>query len=111
LLQAMQKDSGIALSELNVDGGAIANDFLAQFQADVLQTKVNRPQVLESTALGAALLAGLHIGYWTKEDLFVERNIERQFVPTMNESDINKLLKRWHKAVERSKQWVETDDE
>ena len=111
LLQAMQKDSDIELSELNVDGGAIANNFLAQFQADVLQTRVNRPTILESTALGAAFLAGLKVGYWNQQDLLVERKIEREFKPQMTVDDVNKLLKQWHKAVDRSKQWVETEDE
>ena len=82
VLKAMQTDSGIALSQLNVDGGAIANDFLAQFQADVLQTPVTRPKVLESTALGAAYLAGLKVGYWSLEDLGAVREVEREFEPS-----------------------------
>lgn len=110
VLNAMQKDSGIELSQLNVDGGAIANDFLAQFQADVLQKPVTRPKVLESTALGAAYLAGLAVGYWQMSDLTKTREIERQFEPKLDVETIARLLKRWHKAVERSKQWVEADD-
>ena len=109
VLLAMQEDSGITLSQLNVDGGAIANNFLAQFQADVLQTPVVRPKVLESTALGAAYLAGLKVGYWTMADLDKVREIERQFEPTMNPEAATKLITRWHKAVERSKEWVESD--
>ena len=111
VLQAMQADSGIELRQLNVDGGAIANDFLAQFQADVLQTPVTRPQVLESTALGAAFLAGLSVDYWVISDLVKERKIDRQFEPQQAAGDISKLLKQWHKAVERSKQWIEVDDD
>ena len=111
LMQAMQVDSGIKLSQLNVDGGAIANDFLAQFQADVLQTAVTRPQVLESTALGAAFLAGLGVDYWSMDDLQKERKIERQFEPDLAPEQVIKLLKQWHKAVERSKQWIEADDD
>lgn len=111
VLQAMQTDSGIQLSELNVDGGAIANDFLAQFQADVLQKPVTRPQVLESTALGAAFLAGLGVGYWTQKDLLKERKIDRQFEPELASDEVIRLLKQWHKAVQRSMQWIETDDD
>ncbi|MGK0376125.1 MAG: glycerol kinase [Arenicella sp.] len=110
VLQAMQLDSGIELSQLNVDGGAIANDFLAQFQADVLQKRVTRPKVLESTALGAAYLAGLRVGYWNMSDLSKVREVERQFEPQLEPLKIDALLKQWHKAVERSKQWIEADE-
>lgn len=110
VLQAMQQDSGIELSQLNVDGGAIANDFLAQFQADVLQKSVTRPKVLESTALGAAYLAGLKSGFWTMQDLTKVRDIDRQFEPKIDPQEIAGLLKQWHKAVERSKQWVDADE-
>ena len=110
VLTAMQKDSGIELSQLNVDGGAIANNFLAQFQADVLQKPVTRPQVLESTALGAAYLAGLHSGYWELTDLSKVREVERQFEPNLESDKVSALLKRWHKAVKRSRQWVDIDE-
>ena len=110
VLNVMQKDSGIELSELNVDGGAIANDFLGQFQADVLQKNVSRPKVLESTALGAAYLAGLKVGYWQMSDLTKVREVDQLFKPNLDQQKISKLLKQWHKAVERSKQWVEADD-
>ncbi|MFT4635760.1 MAG: glycerol kinase [Arenicella sp.] len=110
VLEAMKLDSGIELSQLNVDGGAIANDFLAQFQADVLQKSVTRPKVLESTALGAAYLAGLKVGYWTMSDLSKVREVERQFEPKLTPQKIESLLKQWHKAVDRSKQWVEADE-
>ena len=111
VLQAMQVDSGIELSQLNVDGGAIANDFLAQFQADVLQRPVNRPKVLESTALGAAYLAGLKVGYWTMDDLIKVRETERKFDPQIGNQDVQVLLKQWHKAVKRSQQWIDAGDE
>ena len=111
VLKAMEHDSGIELSQLNVDGGAIANNFLAQFQADVLQKSVTRPKVLESTALGAAYLAGLHVGYWSMSDLTKTRDIEREFEPKLSAQKINTLLKQWHKAVERSKGWINQDDE
>jgi len=110
VLKAMQNDSGIELSQLNVDGGAIANNFLAQFQADVLQKPVTRPQVLESTALGAAYLAGLKVGYWKLDDLTKVREVEKTFEPKLEAEVIAGLLKRWHKAVERSKQWVDADE-
>ena len=111
VLQAMQSDSGIELSQLNVDGGAIANNFLAQFQADVLQKPVTRPKVLESTALGAAYLAGLAVSYWNMDDLTKVREIDREFTPEMDKIEIDKLLKQWHKAVDRSRSWLEADDE
>ncbi len=110
VLTAMQKDSGIELSQLNVDGGAIANDFLAQFQADVLQKPVTRPKVLESTALGAAYLAGLKVGYWQMSDLEQVREVEREFEPILSQDKIEALLRQWHKAVERSKQWIDADE-
>ena len=110
VINAMQKDSGIELSQLNVDGGAIANNFLAQFQADVLQKPVTRPKVLESTALGAAYLAGLKVGYWQMSDLEQVREVEREFEPDLSIDKIQALLKQWHKAVERSKQWVDADE-
>jgi len=110
LLHAMQKDSGIELSQLNVDGGAIANNLLAQFQADVLQTTVTRPTVLESTALGAAFLAGLSVGYWNIEELSSVRQIESQFKPKLDQASVDKLIKKWHKAVERTGSWVDADD-
>lgn len=111
VLTAMQQDSGIKLSQLNVDGGAIANNFLAQFQADVLQTEVTRPAVLESTALGAAFLAGLSVGYWQKGDLPQLRSVERSFLPKGEKVEIERLLKRWHKAVDRSRDWLDINQE
>lgn len=110
VIEAMQSDSGIELSQLNVDGAAIANNFLAQFQADVLQKPVARPKVLESTALGAAYLAGLKVGYWDMSDLLKVREVERQFEPQLAPQKIEALLKQWHKAVDRSKQWIEADE-
>lgn len=109
VLEAMQTDSGIELSQLNVDGGAIANNFLAQFQADVLARPVTRPKILESTALGAAFLAGLHTGYWSIDDLKKVRQVEHEFQPRMDSKAVGRLLKQWRKAVDRSRQWVESD--
>ncbi len=110
VLKAMESDSGIELSQLNVDGGAIANDFLAQFQADVLQKPVTRPKVLESTALGAAYLAGLKVGYWQMKDLTKVREVEREFKPKLSIEKVAALLKQWHKAVARSRQWIDADE-
>lgn len=110
LLSAMEVDSNISLSQLNVDGGAIANNFLAQFQADVLQKPVTRPTVLESTALGAAYLAGLKVGYWQMSDLTKVRDVEREFVPRLSPNEITTLLKQWHKAVDRSKHWIDREE-
>lgn len=107
ILDAMAKDSRINLKVLNVDGGASANDFLMQFQADVLGTDVNRPLVIESTALGAAALAGLAIGFWTKEDLIKTRTIEKQFYPQQNPDTMNERYKGWLKAVEKSRGWAD----
>ncbi|MCC7328039.1 MAG: glycerol kinase GlpK [Burkholderiales bacterium] len=106
LLGAMEKDAGIALTELRVDGGAAANNLLMQFQADVLGVPVVRPQVLETTALGAAYLAGLAVGYWTSSD-DIGRNwkIDRRFEPAMPRERAAELRGRWGNAVERSKGW------
>lgn len=109
LLHAMQEDSGLVLSALKVDGGACANDFLMQFQADMLQTKVERPIIIESTALGAAFLAGIQAGLWKKDDLIAKREIDKEFVPRMDTSKTNKLYKTWQKAVKRTMNWLRDD--
>jgi glycerol kinase len=108
VLDAMQKDAGITLSELRVDGGASANDLLMQFQADVLGVPVVRPKVLETTALGAAYLAGLAVGYW-KSDADVTSNwrVDRRFEPAMSRERVAEMRRGWQKAVERAKGWVD----
>lgn len=107
VLLAMQEDSGITLKELKVDGGACANNFLMQFQADVLGVQVDRPEVIETTALGAAYLAGLAVGYWkSKEEIRENWAISRSFEPIMEESKREELLTGWHEAVKRSQGWV-----
>jgi len=108
VLDAMQKDSGTTLSELRVDGGATANDLLMQIQADVLGVPVVRPQVLETTALGAAYLAGLAVGYWKSDD-DIARNwrVDRRFEP--NEAAGGPARERWHEAVKRAKRWAQSD--
>jgi glycerol kinase len=106
VLEAMQKDSGEALKELRVDGGAAANDLLMQFQADILGVPVVRPKVLETTALGAAYLAGLHTGVWSsREEIAAQWQIERRFEPRMARSEAAGLLERWREAVSRTRRW------
>ncbi|HEV3008857.1 MAG TPA: FGGY-family carbohydrate kinase, partial [Burkholderiales bacterium] len=109
LLEAMQKDSGDKLSELRVDGGAAANDLLMQFQADLLGVPVVRPKVLETTALGAAYLAGLTVDLWkSREELASHWKAERRFEPRMAPSEREKRMTRWREAVERSRKWAAT---
>jgi len=107
VLEAMQKDAGLPLQKLQVDGGACANNFLMQFQADILNTTVERPTIIESTALGAAYLAGLAVGFWTLDDIAFQRKVDRVFTPKMPSKDREKLYSSWKKAVERSKSWLE----
>ena len=106
LIEAMQKDAGIHLSELKVDGGASLNDLLMQFQADILNTRIQRPVVAETTALGAAYLAGLEVGFW-QDTGDVERNwaLDRQFDPGQDEAWRESNYRGWQRAIERSKQW------
>lgn len=107
VLKAMGKDSGVITIELKVDGGATENNFLMQFQTDILNCTVTRPKFLETTALGAAFLAGLAIGYW-KDVSELKTLVEEGtvFTPSMDEEKVSKNLKYWHKAVERSKGWA-----
>jgi glycerol kinase len=105
ILNAMQEDSKIELYELKVDGGACANNFLMQFQADILNKRVERPEVIESTALGAAYLAGITVGLWKKEDIISNRKIERVFNPTFDEAKRTRLYLGWKKAVKRTMNW------
>ncbi|HEY4533838.1 MAG TPA: glycerol kinase GlpK [Fusobacterium sp.] len=110
VLEAMQEDSGIQLAELKVDGGAAANNFLMEFQADILGTKVRRPVVLETTALGAAYLAGLAVGFWeSKEEIKGKWILDQEFVPQMPEEEKEKKYRGWKKAVSRSREWEEQD--
>lgn len=105
VLKAMEKDSGIELKSLNVDGGACVNNFLMQFQADLLNVAVNRPENIETTALGAALLAGLAVNFWTMDEIIERRKIEKTFEPLMKEEKREKLYKGWLKAVEKAMNW------
>ncbi|GHM98696.1 glycerol kinase [Cytophagales bacterium WSM2-2] len=107
ILNAMQEDAGLKLSALKVDGGACANNILMQFQADILGTEVERPEVIESTAMGAAYLAGIQAGIWKKEDIIKNRKIQKRFRPQMESSLREKLYRGWKKAVERTMNWVD----
>ena len=106
ILSAMEKDSGVKLAALQVDGGASMNNFLMQFQADVLNTKVRRPENTESTALGAAMLAGLATGFFeSKAELAKTFVMDKEFAPVMETEERDHLLGKWTKAVERSLDW------
>ena len=108
VLKAMQADSGIDIKELRVDGGATANDLLMQFQSDILQAPVVRPRVTETTALGAAYLAGLAVGYWNSvDDIQQQWQIERHFNPSMTPDEIAPLLKGWQRAIRAAIAWAE----
>lgn len=106
ILNAMEQDSGLTLGTLKVDGGACANDLLMQFQADILGAEVERPEVIESTAMGAAYLAGIAADIWSKEQISGRRAIDRLFIPEMDETTRARLYKGWNKAVERTKGWL-----
>jgi glycerol kinase len=106
VLRAMEEDSGIKLKTLKVDGGASANDFLMQFQSDILGVEVHRPEVIETTALGAAYLAGLAVGYFqSKEEIAMNWKIDQSFKSNISEEYREKLLEGWHEAVIRSMRW------
>jgi glycerol kinase len=108
VLEAMAADSHESLETLRVDGGAAANDLLLQLQADLLGVPVERPVVAETTALGAAYLAGLAVGYWQGlDDIEANWALERRFEPSMSDDQRRSMLHGWHRAVERSRGWVE----
>jgi glycerol kinase len=108
VLEAMQEDSGIQLQALKVDGGAVANNFLMQFQADILDVPVYRPVVAETTALGAAYLAGLAVKFWDNKEVIAKKwAIDREFEPQMAESKRSNLYSGWKKAVGRAAKWEE----
>jgi glycerol kinase len=108
VLEVIQKDSGIGLKKLKVDGGAVRDNFLMQFQSDILGVPVVRPKVAETTALGAAYLSGLAVGYWKdKEEIAQKWKVDKEFSPNMDEKIKEKLYKGWKKAVSRSLSWEE----
>ena len=107
VVSAMQTDSGISMPVMRVDGGASANDFLMQFQSDILGAKVVRPAIIESTALGAAMLAGRAVGIWDDAQLAKLQSASKEFVPMMDGSIRERLTRGWHKAVTRASGWIE----
>ena len=106
LLEAIVADTGRPIAELAVDGGASANAFLMQFQADILGVPILRPAIYESTALGAAYLAGLTVGFWNREELLSARRIERRYTPEMDAETRTRKMRFWRKAVSRAKDWA-----
>ena len=110
VLEAMKADSGIELAALKVDGGASANDFLMQTQADIINAPVNRPQCVETTAMGAAYLEGLAVGYWSsKEDVIKNWAIDKTFEPKIEAAEREKRIKGWNKAVKYAYGWAKED--
>lgn len=110
VIKAMQSDSGIELKNLKVDGGASQNNFLMQFQSDIINTPVNRPKCVETTAMGAAYLAGLAVGYWeSKEEVLKNWRIDEVFEPKIDETQRKNLLKGWDKAIKYSFDWAKEE--
>jgi glycerol kinase len=107
LLIAMQNDAEIPLTSLKVDGGASANNLLMKFQADILDVIVERPKITETTVMGAAYLAGICVGLWKQEDILSHRKIEKEFFPKFTVEKRERLYKKWLKALERSKNWID----
>lgn len=107
VLNAMQNDAETELTAVKVDGGACKNNLLMQFQADMLNTKVERPGITETTVMGAAYLAGICVGLWKQEDVLNRRKVDQEFIPTFTSEKREKLYHRWQKAVERSKNWID----
>lgn len=108
IVKSMEADSNAKGTELRVDGGATANNLLLQFQADIFEFPVVRPVFLETTALGAAYLAGLSVGFWKSiDELKNQWSVDRIFKPELGENKINNLISQWHRAVSRSKNWIE----
>ena len=112
VIDAMKADAGIEVRALKVDGGASANNFLMQFQADMIDAPVNRPACVESTAIGAAYLAGLAVGYWSsKEDVIKNQQLDKVFTPTMDSKERKAKRKGWNKAVKYAYGWAKDDEE
>jgi glycerol kinase len=108
VVDAMARDSGIRLQEIRADGGAVVNKFLMQFQSDILGVPVEVPLITETTALGAAYLAGLAVGFWeSREELKDKWKLGQRYEPQLNEPERERLHARWLKAVERAKSWEE----
>ena len=112
VIDAMRADANLNLSALKVDGGASANNFLMQFQADMMDVPVKRPQCVESTAIGAAYLAGLAVGYWkSKEEVMNNQKIDSIFLPEMEKEEREKKRKGWNKAVKYAYGWAKDEEE
>ena len=108
ILEVMKDDSGIALNELRVDGGAAANNLLMQFQADMLGVPVVRPKVVETTALGAAYMAGLATGFWkNRSEVHAAWQLERTFTPARSKDEVAHRRSRWAEALKRARDWEE----
>ena len=107
ILNAMQNDAETPLTSLKVDGGASANNLLMQFQSDILDTKVERPDITETTVMGAAYLAGICVGLWKQEEILFHRKIDTTFAPAFTSEKRERLYKKWQKAVERTKNWID----
>jgi glycerol kinase len=111
VVRAMERDSGITLKELRADGGAVANTFLMQFQADILGVPVEVPEITETTALGSAYLAGLATGFWeSRDELDAKWKLAHRYDPQMGEDERERLHAWWLKAVERSKAWEQAEE-
>ena len=110
MAEAIVADSGLAFNEIRVDGGAANNDLLLQFQADLLGVPLVRPKVTETTALGAAYLAGLATGYWAnQEEIEANWQVDRRFEPKMSRDEAQTRMRQWRRAVERSLGWIEAE--
>ena len=111
VIAAMEEDAGVKMTHLKVDGGASANNMLMKFQADIAGIRAERPKCIETTALGAAYLAGLAVGYWSsKDEIRKNWNLGRAFEPTMEETERTKLLKGWHRAVRCALAWSQDEE-
>ena len=111
LLEAMKSDSDIEFTELRVDGGASVSDIMLQIQTDMIRCEVNRPKNVETTALGAAYLAGLAVGYWkSKEEVMKNQQLDRVFTPSMDSEAREIKRKGWNKAVKYAYGWAKQDD-
>jgi glycerol kinase len=107
VVAAMERDSGIPLKEVRVDGGAVGNSFLMQFQADILGVPIIVPLITETTSLGAASLAGLAVGFWqSREELGARWRMQRRYEPRLSREERERLHGRWLKAVARAKDWA-----
>ena len=108
VLKAMEADSGIKIGELRVDGGACANNLLMQFQSDLLGVAAVRPRISETTALGAAYLAGLAVGYWNNVgELETQWQLDRRFSPAMQQADVAQCIAGWQRAINAAKAWAD----